>query len=242
MAEMLAFAFVLILVAAAAQAVTGFGFVMVAVPLLALLVDARTAVVACVALGLVLTSIGWFRDRAQVSWRPVVAIAGGALIGIPIGLSVFTALSQQALTLVIGVVVLAFTVLLTFRVRVPGGVRTEFVAGAVSGGMLATTGMNGPPMVLALQAADLPPLVTRATLQAAFTLQSIVAVSGLALAGQFARTSLAVLAVGTPALWIGWAVGDRFFRRLPAERVRAIVLVTLAISGLLMVRSAIATG
>ncbi len=60
MAEMLALAFVAVLLAAAGQEFTGFGFVLVAVPLLTLLTDPRTAVVACTTLGLLITSLGWF--------------------------------------------------------------------------------------------------------------------------------------------------------------------------------------
>ncbi len=123
MAELLALAFVAVLVAAAGQAITGFGFVLMAVPLITLLTDPRTAVVSCTTLGLLITSLGWFEDRAAVDWRPIVGIIAGAVVGIPLGLVVFASLPVDALGLAIGVVVLFFTALLAVRVRLPGGRR-----------------------------------------------------------------------------------------------------------------------
>lgn len=239
MAELLALAFVAVLLAAAGQAITGFGFVLVAVPLLTLLTGPRTAVVACTTLGLLITSLGWFEDRAAVDWRPITGITAGAVVGIPLGLVVFASLPVEALGLAIGITVLLFTALLAVGVRLPGGRPTQVAAGTVSGVMLSTTGMNGPPLVLALQAAGLPPTVFRATLQRTFTLQSVVVVGGFAALGEFTATSATLVAVGAPALWLGWRLGDLVFDRLPPERARMLILGTLAVSGTVIVISAL---
>ncbi|MDP3966707.1 MAG: sulfite exporter TauE/SafE family protein [Nocardioides sp.] len=237
---MLVLAFAAVVLAAAGQAITGFGFVLVAVPLLTLLTgEPRTSVVACTTLGLVMTSFGWYEDRAAVEWRPITGISIGAAVGIPLGLVVFASLPVDALGLVIGVTVLFFTALLALRVRVPGGRPTQVAAGTVSGAMLATTGMNGPPLVLALHTTGLAPAAFRATLQAMFTLQAVVVVTAFAALGQFTATSAALIAVGVPALWLGWRLGDLVFDRLPPERARKLVLGTLAISGTLAVISAL---
>jgi uncharacterized membrane protein YfcA len=237
--ELLALAFLVVLMAAAGQAITGFGFVLVAVPLLTLLSDPRTAVVAGTTLGLLITSLGWFEDRAAVDWRPVVGISAGAVVGIPLGLAVFASLAVDTLRLAIGVTVLVFTALLAVRVRLPSGRPTQVAAGTVSGVMLSTTGMNGPPLVLALQAAALTPAVFRATLQPTFTLQSVVVVGGFAALGQFTATSVTLVAVGAPALWLGWRLGDLVFDRLSPGRARLLILVTLGVSGTLTVVGAL---
>lgn len=239
MAELLALAFVAVLLAAAGHAITGFGFVLVAVPLLTLLTEPRTAVVAGTTLGLLITSLGWFEDRANVEWRPIAGISAGAVVGIPLGLVVFAYLPVDALSLAIGVTVLLLVALLLVRVRLPGGRPTQVVAGTVSGVMLSTTGMNGPPLVLALQAADLSPTAFRATLQPTFTLQSVVVVGGFAALGQFTPTGAAIVAVGAPALWLGWRLGDLAFDRLPPARARLLILATLAVSGTLIVLNAL---
>lgn len=239
MTELLALAFVAVVLAGAGQAITGFGFVLVVVPLFTLLTDPRTAVVAGTTLGLLITSFGWFEDRASVDWRPVAGISAGAVVGIPLGLVVFASLPVEVLGVAIGVTVLFFTALLSVRVRLPGGRPTQVAAGTVSGVMLSTTGMNGPPLVLALQAAGLPPAAFRATLQPTFTLQSVIVVGGFTALGQFTATSATLVAAGAPALWLGWRLGDLVFDRLPPERARLLILGTLAVSGTLTVVSAL---
>lgn len=239
--ELLVLAFVAVVLAATGQAITGFGFVLVAVPLLTLLTgEPRTSVVACTTLALLVSSLGWFEDRAAVEWHPVGGISVGAAVGIPLGLVVFASLPVEALGLLIGATVLFFTVLLLLRVRVPGGRPVQVTAGAFSGIMLGTTGMTGPPLVLALQATGLSPAAFRATLQAMFTLQGVIVVVAFAGLGQFSTTSAALVAVGVPALWLGWRLGDLVFDRLPPERARVLILATLAVSGTLTVAGALA--
>lgn len=239
MLDLLALTFLAVVVAGTAHAVTGFGFALVLVPLMTLLTEPRTAVVTVTTLGLLMTALGWWRERAQVVWRPVVAIGAGAVVGIPLGLSVFAAVPESALSLAIGVTVLALVALLVSGVRLPGGRGVQVGAGVVSGAMVGTTGINGPPLVLGLQAAGLGPAAFRATLQPLFALQGVVVVGGFAVLGLYDATDLAVVAAGVPALWLGWWLGDRVFARLPADRVRAVVLATLAVSGAVVVVTAL---
>lgn len=219
--------------ASATQAVTGFGFALLAVPLLALLLDPHTAVVSVTGVALVLSTLGAARERSHVEWRSAGMVALTSLLGIPAGLFVLASLSLTTLYALIAVVVLSFTALLAFRLRVPPGRHVEVAAGVSSGALLAATGMNGPPLVLAFQAMRLPPRAMRATLQAAFAAQGALVCSGLLATDQFTQTSLAVIGAGLPALTLGWLVGERLFHRVPAELYSKLVLTTLVVSGLL---------
>lgn len=239
MLDLLALTFLAVVVAGTAHAVTGFGFALVLVPLMTLLTEPRTAVVTVTALGLLMTALGWWREREQVVWRPVVGIGAGAVVGVPLGLSVFAAVPESALSLGIGAVVLALVGLQLAHVRLPGGRGTLAGAGVVSGAMVSTTGINGPPLVLGLQTAGLDPTALRATLQPLFALQGVVVVLGFAALGQYDATSAALVAAGTPALWLGWRLGDRVFALLPADRARALLLATLAVSGAVIVVTAL---
>ncbi len=167
-------------------------------------------------------------------WRSAGVVTAASLVGIPVGLYVLAAVSPRALNIVIGVVVLVFAALLALRLlRLPRGAHVEAGAGAVSGALLAATGMNGPPLVATFQAMRMEPAEFRATLQAAFTAQTALVVAGYLITGQYAATSLAVLAVAIPALVVGWFVGNRLFHALPTSAYFRIILVTLALSGTL---------
>ena len=231
MTTLLLVSFCVVVFAAAAQAVTGFGFALVAVPLLALVIDPRTAVVAVTTIGLALSTSAASRERAHVRWSASVAVSLAGLVGMPAGLLLLSAVDERVLSLVIAVVVLTFAALLRMQVRVPPGRKVELAAGVTSGALLAATGMNGPPLVMAFQAMGLPPREFRATLQAAFTAQAAMVVIGLVLTHQFTGTSLTVCVAAVPALVIGWLLGDRLFRRLSTKQYQSIVFVTLLLSG-----------
>lgn len=231
--------FGLVAVASASQAVTGFGFVLLTLPVLALVFGPHTAVVACVVVGIVLTAWGWWQTRADVSYAPMKLLMIGCVIGLPVGLLVFTRISERGLLVLIGILIITSALLLVARVRIPSGRGALLAAGTVSGALLVTTGTNGPPMAIALQAARLTARQFRGTLQALMTVQSILAVALFAGTGRITSTVLTIAAVSVPAIVIGWYVGERVFRRLSAEAVRRVVLGALFINGAVLVASAL---
>lgn len=230
--------FCIIALSAAAQAVTGFGFALVGVPLLALALDAHTAVVAITAVDLVLAAVIAIREWTYIEWRSVLVVTLASLVGVPIGLYVLATIEERFLKAVIALVVLGFAALIAFRVNVARGPRTEMVAGISSGVLLASTGMNGPPLVAAFQTMGLSPRKFRATLQAVFTAQAVIVVTGFIITDQFTRQSTIVTVTAFPALMVGWVLGDKLFHRVTAPQFRRLILATLIGSGCLTFISA----
>ncbi|MFJ2704986.1 sulfite exporter TauE/SafE family protein [Streptomyces sp. NPDC087428] len=220
------------LLAALAQAVTGFGAALVAVPLLTLVVDPVTAVVAATTVSLVLTAGSWRRERLHVDTGQARRLTLAGVLGMPLGLIALALSDEHTLSLLIGVALLVLVGLLSFGVRLPEGNVTTWTAGFLSGGLLTSTGMNGPPLVLALQ--GLEPRRYRATLQAVFCGQDVVAVAIFVALGHVSPTALLLTAAGVLGLPLGWAMGDRVFRRVPAQRFRPIVLGGLGVIALIM--------
>lgn len=216
-----------------AQAVTGFGGAMVAVPLLVLIVDPVTAVVSATGVGLALSGLGWHREREHVVVPLARRLAVSGFIGMPAGLAVLLLVQARTLGLVIGVM-LGLTVLsILFKVRLPSSVGAQRGAGVISGALLTSTGLNGPPLVTAMRGTDEPPRRVRATLQAVFTLQDAVAVGIFVVAGAFQPTALVAVAAGLVGVRVGWSVGDRIFHRLSVEAFNKIVLGGLGVATVL---------
>lgn len=215
------------LLAALAQSVTGFGSALVAVPLLGLATGPTVAVVAATVVSLVLTGGAWRRERRHV--EPVLArtLLLTGLAGLPLGLLAVSLLEERVLGLLVATVVLVAVPVL---VLAPGLRPRPAPAGVLSGALLTGTGMNGPPLVLALQ--HLEPRRFRATLQAVFCGQDAVAVLAFAVLGLVTRDVLVVSAAGLVGLPLGWAVGDAVFRRLSPERLRGLVVATLLATAL----------
>lgn len=231
-------AFCVLLCAAAIHAVTSFGFVLLTVPLLALIYDPHSAVVAAVLAGGLVTAVGWARERAHVHRPSVGWLTGSGVLGIPLGLFIFTRVEATHLLLAIGLITVVMALLMIVRIHLRDGVTTQVGAGILSGALLTTTGTNGPPIVMALAAQQLAPAVFRATMQAIFTLQALVAVAGLGFTGQVTWLTLGLVGLSIPAALLGWWWGDKIFHRLSARRMRQLVIAALMASGLSLVVSA----
>ncbi|MEO5745384.1 MAG: sulfite exporter TauE/SafE family protein [Terracoccus sp.] len=213
--------------ASAAQAATGFGSALVAVPIFALAVDTRTAVVATTALGFFLTAGTGYRERAHVQVSTARRVFVASLVGMPLGLVLLARLDSRWMSLVIGLTVLALVVLIWRRVSLPRGAGVERGAGLVSGVLLTATGMNGPPVALALQAMKYPAREFRATMQGIFVGQDLIAVIGFGVLGFLNVEVAAVMLGGLAGIPVGWLVGDRLMRKMSEQQFRTGVLLVL---------------
>ena len=230
---------VLIALAAATQSIVGFGYALLVVPVLTALLGPKVAVVASTSVGTALVAWNSLRWRHDIRWREVVTVSIAALCAMPFGLAVLTRADDHVLRLIVGVTILVFTAWLWRGLSLPRGRRTEIVAGATSGALAASVGVNGPPLVIAFQATDMQPAPFRATLQMCFLVQAAVALALFWWQGLVVEDVGWVFAVGIPAAVLGALVGDRIAPRVHAGPFRAAVLVLLALTGALAMASAL---
>jgi uncharacterized membrane protein YfcA len=231
-----AWAAVAAIVAAAgvAQGLSGFGFSLISIPLLALVVPVKAAIVGGAFLGLVQSGLVVARDHRHVDRRSAGVLVLAALAGMPIGLLVITRVREEPLQVVIAVTVLVFSGLLWRRVRLPtDSLPAEVGVGFTSGMLSTSTGMSGPPLVIALQARGVQPSAFRATLATVFVSGSGISLLLFWSRGLVTADAVKVAAAGLPGLLIGILVGELAFRRVDHERFRAIVLVLLVASAVL---------
>lgn len=220
-----------ILAAAALQAITGFGFSLIAVPLVALAWEPATAIVATGICALALTASSTWRERSNVRRADALVVWLSACIGMPLGVLVLGYADAPTLRALIALSLLMSTALLWRGLRLRPGRRTQGMVGFVSGVLITSTGINGPPVVLAFQAQDMPPRAFRATLAAVFALQRVVALAMIGAAGLMRPDALGLALSGIPAVLVGWELGNRVFHRLDAARFKRLVLCLLVIAG-----------
>lgn len=219
-------------VAAYAQAVSGFGFALLAVPLAMPLVGVQEAIATATLLGFILTFSASVKLRSQVAWKPVMTVSAAAIVGMPLGLLILQWADPHYLALGIGCVVLLTVVVLAWGKLGQLGSRGGVLgAGFVSGALLSSTGMNGPPLVLAFQSLKMSPQQFRASLQATFTIADVFVLIGFVLVGALSWPITFQTLAAAPALALGWWLGDKTFHRLPPKTFRTVVLVLLGISG-----------
>ncbi|HLU45557.1 MAG TPA: sulfite exporter TauE/SafE family protein [Natronosporangium sp.] len=234
--ESLVLAAVLVmLLAAAVQAVTGFGFALVAIPLLALTADPRTAVVSVGVAGLAMTVMAAVRERRHARWSTAGLLVAASVVGMPAGLLVLRSAPARVLTLLIGAGVIGCALLIWRGLRLPNRRPVVVGVGILAGALATATGTNGPPLVAALQAMGYAPRAFRATLAVTFTGSGLLALTGFGLTGQFTPEVLMLGGAGIPATLVGWWLGDRVFHRLDPERFRRLLLWALVGCGVLII-------
>jgi hypothetical protein len=227
--------------AALCQSLTGFGFALVMVPLLSLAWDVKSAVVTSTVLGTFVVLPLLFEARRHVRLTTAAALTTGSLAGVPAGILLLDWIDPEALKILVGVTVVAASVLV-YRVRevraTRAGVIPAVAAGAVSGILGGSTSMSGPPAVLYLLGTEKDVEVFRGTILAFFLPMGLVTIAGLAIVGRVTPDVVRTSAIALPALVIGLVVGAWLRYRVREELFRLLVLLFLILTSVGVIISA----
>ena len=192
---------------------TGFGTSLIATPLM---LTAGIGLAETVVVNLVvalITRVGvTVQLREHIDWRRVAVLGSASVPGAWLGVQTVTLLPDQHL---------------------------KPAAGAIGGYFSTTTSLNGPPVVLLLGRAKIPPMSFIADLAGYFVITSIVSLAllwsgtGIDLPGLWPLLAACVVA-GVTANQLGIAIA----RRLPTHLFRSAVIVLVVIAGLLTIVTA----
>lgn len=228
----------IVAIAACAQMVSGFGFALMAVPMMGLAVDLKTAVVVSTICGTGSNTFQAIKDGRSRDDRLVQLLVAASFLGMPFGIVVLDRVELDALRVAIGIFVLLalVSVMKEHGSSSAGGRPLEFVAGFVSGVLATSTSTNGPPLVLLLRSRGLAPEVFRATINTVFSIVSITSIATFAVAGKITATTLVATVVALPGLACGIYAGARLRGALSPEafwRLVALLLAATAVSSIL---------
>jgi uncharacterized membrane protein YfcA len=194
--------------AAFVQVVAGFGFALLAVPLMAVAIDPKVAVVVSTVLGIISTTAQAAQDRRHVEMPLARRLIGASLLGMPAGLVIFLTIDVRVLRIVLGVAVLGAVALIARHIDLShAGRRLDYALGSLSGVLATSLSTNGPPLVFDLQARRLPPERFRATLSAVLAAVGIVSLVVFVAADQVDGRVVRAVVVGVPAIVVGYVLG-----------------------------------
>jgi len=216
----------------------GFGSV-VAMPLLALVVPMKLLVPAWTLMGFSasLTVLG--RDRHAIAWRETLKLVPGCLVGIGLGLYVFTTLDTNSLARGFGAVVVLYGLYAlwgSLRPRQASALPPRLLAplcgtlGGVTGATFGT--MASLFFAIYLDVLRLDKVGFRATMSALLLTLSGVRGLGYYAVGEFTLEAVLLFAAGAPLMLLGMFLGDRIQTRLREDHFRRIVCLVLIASGL----------
>lgn len=238
---LIAFVFAVVLLAGTAQTVTGFGFALVAVPFFIIVLEPQEVVVLTALVALANAAIVTRGAWEHVPRSTVGFMVAGSLLGMPVGLVVLLFAPDEALRITVAVLAIVLAAALVAGVSFgrrgrPG----EVAAGAVSGVLTTSTGMNGPPIVLYLADQRLAPNAFRGALSSYFMTANVLSLTTLTLAGVLSWTPVLLAVTALPALIPATLLGHAMLSRLRQDVFRYLVLAMLIATGLVGIATTLA--
>jgi hypothetical protein len=223
---------------------TALGFAQITATVLALLIDARSAVIILAVTVPIISGLQVFHHRTDaLPAGRLVPVLLGALVGVPIGVWLLTVLSSEAIAGVVGATTLlyVFTRMIRLRPKIRRDQETYIgpVAGVGAGVLNGTIGVSGPVLIPYLLAMGLPAATFAYAVSVMFVCMTVLRLAGLIATGTLVPgTALLGAALLVPALG-GQRVGFIVQRRLDSVTFERIVLATLVVGGISLVARAL---
>lgn len=207
------------------QGSIGFGMAMVAAPLLVLFAP-ELIPGPLIGSALALTLLVAHRERRFIDVPGVTWAAVGCLPGAGIAAWVLTVVTATGFGILFSILVLVAVLVSALGRSVYPSNRNALVAGFLSGFMGTTSSIGGPTVALVYQNERGP--ILRGTLSAYFSVASVIALTALAIAGEFGGTEIALAGLMLPASLAGFAISSKTKGVLDKHSLRPVVLVLSA--------------
>lgn len=220
----------IILVAAIAHGAVGFGFPLISTPLIALLMDVKTAVLITVVPNLVVNSVSILRGG---NWRQSIGkywpIAIWVVLGTLVGTHFLLVAPPELLQVLLAAMIMVF--LLQDRIRqldwtwirrkpTVSGAAFGVVAGLFSGAV----NVSAPPLVIYFMMLELPAVALTQTLNLCFMAGKVIQAATLSLSGpgsfRLLAASLPLTALAAVALFLGLQLQKRMSPEIYVKLLR----------------------
>ena len=224
-------------IAYSARGASGFGAA-AAMPLLGLVLPLKVLVPAWTLIGIAAGAALMGSDRKKVAWAEMLKLVPGTIVGIAIGLYVFTLLDSETLAKWLGVLVLAYGLYSlwgTFGAAKPHlPPRIAAALGGIGGGMTGTIvgTMGSVFFAMYFDAIKLAKDSYRATMTAILLTLTVIRGVGYFAVGEFSRDVFVVTAILFPSMLVGLFFGNYFHHGMSELTFRRTVALALTVSGI----------
>jgi len=222
------------LVAGLMRGFAGFGSAMLMAPIFAILFGSAEMVVTIVAIELVVSVQLFPQVRRDADWRVLAPMSLAACAAMPLGVWLLASVDKGTIVTAVSAVIVGFVLLMWSGWKYTGkrSMAATIAVGAVSGAMMATTSVGGPPVLLYLLSGNDPPRVNRANIVTYYFLTQFLLIVIVLATGVAGLDALLRGVVLFPVMALGAWVGGRAFHGLASERLyRNVALAILFATG-----------
>lgn len=214
----------------------GFGEALIAVPLLAFAMPVDTAAPIAALVSITVATVAIAQDWRHIHFRSAGRLFLATAVGTPLGLWALHALDEHLVKMVLGAVVMAFSVFALMRHRQAAlhDDRHAWIFGFGAGVLGGAYGMNGPPLVVYGALRGWSPRHFRATLQGYFLPASLMTMAGYGLTGLWTPTVTRDYLLALPAVLVATLLGRILNKRLSGQAFVRCLHVGLALIGAML--------
>ena len=236
--------FAILFVSTFIHSTLGFGQALIAMPLLAMVVELKTAtpLVAFVlmAIAAMILLRNWRVMDLNAIWRLVLS----SCFGIPVGLVLLKGVPETRMKVFLGIVVILFSLynlanrhlkIIDLR-QVGGGSVLAYLFGFVAGVLGAAYNTSGVVITIYATLRGWPPDRFRSTLQSYFVFTGLLILASHGLAGLWTSDVFRLYVTSLPLILMGIFLGGKLHRLIPQGQFDGYVNVGLLVLGLLLFR------
>jgi hypothetical protein len=216
----------------------GFGgtFAMLGVPIMSLVISPLNAAGIMLPILLVMDAVALIAYKGKADWRSLTILLPAAVIGIGIGWGTASYVNDTFVTLMIGLISIAFVADYVFKRRKDGRALGHDIPkgtfwGAVAGFTSFISHTGGPPFQMYMLPLRLSPMLFAGTAVVFFAAVNAIKVVPYFFLGQFNSENLTTSAALFPVALVATLAGVRLVRIIKADIFYGIIYVAMGLIG-----------
>lgn len=229
------------LLAGLIQGLSGFGSALLAMPLLALFIDVKTAVPLCVLHGLLISIYLSIQLKDYIDWKEVFPLAAGSMPGIYMGVTFLINVNSDIVKLLLGLLLVLYSAFTLYSHPVPVKMRRiwAYAAGFASGFIGSAFSTGGPPAIIYATLTGWSKNRMKATITGFFLIVAAITSAVYIASGLADIVVLKYFSVSAVFVLIGVYSGSRLYNKISRRGYIKIILIILVLLGLMMIISAL---
>ena len=236
--------FAILFVSTFIHSTLGFGQALIAMPLLAMVIELKTATPLVAFVLMTIAVVILFRNWRVVDLRAAWRLVLSSCFGIPVGLFLLKSVPEARMKVFLGVLVILFSLYnlanrhlkIIDLSQVSGGSMLAYLFGFVAGVFGAAYNTSGVVITIYATIRDWSPDRFRSTLQSYFVFTGLLIVASHGLVGLWTPDMLRLYVTSLPLILVAIFLGGKLHRFIPQRQFDGYVNVGLLILGCLLFR------
>ncbi|MFH2122533.1 MAG: sulfite exporter TauE/SafE family protein [Pseudomonadota bacterium] len=225
------------LLAGFVQGMTGFGSALVAMPLLSLCIDVKSAVPLCTLNSVVITTFLALKLKKHLDRKKIFPLCVAAIPGMFVGVTLLKKVSSENLSIGLGILLVTYAcynLLIKVRQRKLHPV-WSCLAGFSSGAIGAAFSAGGPPTIIYATLNDWDKDEIKATLSGFFLFNSYLNATAHAVSGLTTVSVLSSFIYSAPFVLLGTILGSFCYGRIDKSVYLKVIFAFLILMGTMMI-------